>query len=282
MSDSTTAKGNILEDHVAKLLDAVMKYDERFKRSDFIIKLKHTIRANNVPYEIDVWVETDPKSPHKGTFVYECKNWKEPVGKAEVAALASTVEAVGATRGFLVAREFTEHAATLAASAKRVELLRFAEEFSDLNIQSNHIIQEPLKLLFTTHTYSGELPTDGEKVRSKSCSFRGEKMSFFDFEQRLMRTFFGQLRTDNPRMYDIVANQFCQFTVLYTFPQGELFIDGSPVSDITVHCKFFLYIYPFEFVSKFEIRGFGRTCKLVSSQHLLPEDACEIELLLKG
>jgi hypothetical protein len=285
MASETHEKGRYLETKVAELLKAVFEYDHKLKTSDFEIKLRHTVHVMGVPYEIDVWIETAKSSaPYHSLFVYECKNWKAPVGKEVVSSLAEKVEAVGATRGFLVAHRFTKHAYQLVKLKPRIQLLECSEEFSNfLQISGSHVARHPLKLTLTAHArYVSEPFMDEQNPAGVAIQLNGESIPFPQFQDGLLRRFFGEYEQADPIFSRHRANHFAQFRSLFPYYEGQLLMNQVEIAHLVVDGSFFVYFKPMQLVSKFELKGMGRTCKLIHKDQTFSGTDIEIDMLIKG
>jgi hypothetical protein len=285
MAKDNYEKGRFLEEKVAELLKAVFEYDPKLKTSDFYIKLNETLQVNGVPYQIDVWVETAKSSSfYRSVFIYECKNWREPVGKAEVSSLAKKVEALEATRGFLVAHRFTKHAHKLVESEPRIALLECSDDFSNfMQIEASHVAYEPTKLSLTIQSrYAPKLFNNEQELQSMTCQFNGELMPFPSFQEMLLRTFFRQYELGKPLFSHYLANHFAAFDWSIPYAEGQLLIGQIDIASLRIDAKFFVYFQPMHLISKFEIKGMGRTCSLAHKDEIFSGANYQIDLLLRA
>src|SRR6266550_5728070 len=117
---SNKAKGDALESSVKLIIEAVLESDPKYKGQKFIVATKVRDMTSGVPNEIDVLVTGSPNTDFDSKFVFECKNWKEPVGKDVVQLFSKLVDEVQATRGFLVAKSITKHARQQIQMERRV------------------------------------------------------------------------------------------------------------------------------------------------------------------
>src|SRR6185503_4731197 len=104
------------------------------KVANFSSETNKTMINAGVRHEIDVFVKTLPDSPYEASVVFECKNWKKPVGKDQVVVLAEKVNALNASRGILVARSLTKHAKAQLELHGRLSWVECSDDFeSPLN-----------------------------------------------------------------------------------------------------------------------------------------------------
>src|SRR5689334_20905416 len=58
------------------------------------------------------------------TFIFECKNWEDAVGKNEIIIFSEKIDAVSAQRGYFVAKSFTRDAEAQALKDPRMTRCR--------------------------------------------------------------------------------------------------------------------------------------------------------------
>jgi hypothetical protein len=62
--------------------------------------MKPSNNLGGVHYEIDIFVTIDLSNGYKSVFIFECKNWQEPVGKNEVIVLSEKIAGAQAQHGY--------------------------------------------------------------------------------------------------------------------------------------------------------------------------------------
>lgn len=185
MPSKTAAKGRSLERAVKFLQQTILQSDPKLCGTKFTVESNKVLVVFGVRHEIDVLVTTVPGSPYQASWIFECKNWRKIVGKNEVIILAKKVAAIGANRGFLVAKRISKDAAAQIKLEDRLRFVPCADEFlSPLNT---------LELICTTHEI---LPTSvGIKERgvaareqpreldwrNQSCRFQSRPMKVASF-----------------------------------------------------------------------------------------------------
>src|SRR5579884_2636576 len=95
MHQKSIEKGHSLERAVSLIQEAILKADPQLQGAEFSIERNKTFVIDGVRHEVDVWVETHPKSHYHSSFLFECKNWQSPVGKNEVIILSEKVKVLG-------------------------------------------------------------------------------------------------------------------------------------------------------------------------------------------
>ncbi len=102
MGKTARKKGDALEYAVRRIEETVLAHHPHFKDCDVTIESKKILVIQGVRHEIDVFVTINPRSNYPAQHIIECKNWKDPVGTAEIASLAIKREAVRASSASLI------------------------------------------------------------------------------------------------------------------------------------------------------------------------------------
>jgi hypothetical protein len=120
-------KGNALEEAVRAIEELILRTSPNVKEKTYLIESKKIINAGGVHHEIDLFVTFELGPGYKPIYIFECKNWKDAIGKNEIIVFAEKIAAVGAQRGFFVAKSFTADAIAQAEKESRMELVTAAE-----------------------------------------------------------------------------------------------------------------------------------------------------------
>ena len=120
-------KGNELENAVKAIEHVILQSSPGLEENTFRIESKKILNIEGVRHEIDIWVEIDHGKDYRSIYIFECKNWKDSVGKNEIIIFSEKIDAVQAQKGFFVARSFTRDAIAQAAKDKRIKLLKVNE-----------------------------------------------------------------------------------------------------------------------------------------------------------
>jgi hypothetical protein len=126
LMDTPRDKGDALENAVAAIEEVILQSSVGMGNKP-IIEKKKIIIANGVRHEIDVYVTADLAPGYKPTFIFECKNWKEAVGKNEIIVFSEKIDVSRATSGCFVAKSYTSDAVNQAKKDPRITLLLVAE-----------------------------------------------------------------------------------------------------------------------------------------------------------
>ena len=120
-------KGNALEAAVLAVEELILRASPTVKEKAYRIESKKLINVGGVHHEIDLFVTFELGPGYNPVYIFECKNWKEAVGKNEIIIFAEKIAAAGAQRGFFVAKSFTADAVAQAEKEPRMELVVAAE-----------------------------------------------------------------------------------------------------------------------------------------------------------
>jgi hypothetical protein len=103
-------KGKALEIAVREIEQVILQTVPGLDDQDFSIESRKKIRRDGVSHEIDLWVEVGIGADDHSVFIFECKNWKDKVGKNEIIVFDEKIAVAPARAGFFVARDFSRDA----------------------------------------------------------------------------------------------------------------------------------------------------------------------------
>ena len=255
-------KGDALENSVKLIIESVLESDPTYKGQKFTVETKVRDMTSGVPNEIDVLVLACPKSDYESKFIFECKNWKEPVGKDVVQLFSKVVDEVRATRGFLVAKSITRHASDQIQMEPRIRYIRCSDDFvSPLSsIELVHTLHEVLAprvtLKWRTHSSGNEsMQLDPRKV---TCVLNGRRVDFTGFIGSHLDEMADEARSENLSKFNHEGTHWIETGREIRFSENELEVDGHDVESI--HIPFFSFVTcrRRKLVSKFELEGRGQ------------------------
>ena len=116
-------KGDALEEAVRLIEETILQNSPVTKDAIITIEPKKIVIADNVKHEIDLFITIDLGKGYKSTFIFECKNWEEAVGKNEIIVFSEKIKVVQAQKGYFIARSFGTYAVAQAKKDERLELL---------------------------------------------------------------------------------------------------------------------------------------------------------------
>src|SRR4051794_22040686 len=118
---TSNEKGNRLEEAVRRIEAAIVGACPGFSEGNFQIEAKKILIVQGVRHEVDICVTARLAPSYEATFFFECKNREEKAGKNDIIIFSEKVKVCGATRGFFVAKGFTQDAIAQVALDSRLE-----------------------------------------------------------------------------------------------------------------------------------------------------------------
>ena len=116
-------KGHALELAVHAIEAVILASSPSLQGQPFTVERRKTVTVSDVHHEIDIYVTMGAAKGYESIFIFECKNWADPVGKNDVIILSEKIDAAVAQRGYFVAKQFTKDARAQAAKDPRITLL---------------------------------------------------------------------------------------------------------------------------------------------------------------
>lgn len=278
-------KGKELEHAVHFIERAILSSFKKLTESDFRIENRKIIKSENVRHEVDIFVEVISDFDYGSVFIFECKNWKEKVGKNEIIIFSEKIKISEAQRGFFVAKSFTADAVAQAKADPRIKLLYATERTPGLLPNSFHILWHEVKginiIAQTIESLnSGEFT---ESVKQEPMNF-GEYIVLLnqepiDFQKYLyewasktashsLRSFSYDISTE--RVFELKANDQRQFE------NKELTWNGQSIGLIKLEVNFVAEVIIPAIRSDYEIESRGRVCRLETTRR--GDTAFEISL----
>src|SRR4030095_3552457 len=174
-------KGNALENAVRAVESVILRASPAYRENTFVIHSKKIEVVDGVSHEIDILVEIDIGKGYKSIFIFECKNWEDKVGKNEVIIFAAKIAAIGAQRGFFIAKSFTRDARAQAAKDPRVTLLlarEYPAEKTPVPLDFHFLGQErtDAEVLFNERGESSSRRTDVIDISSAQSKLGGQEL----------------------------------------------------------------------------------------------------------
>jgi Restriction endonuclease len=259
MSNNNKEKGNALERVVRLVQKTILEQDPKFAGVKFSIEMNQILKVNDVRHEVDVLVKTHPDSQFEALWIYECKNWQEPVGKNEIIIFAEKVKVLGAARGFMVAKEFTKDAKAQAEADRRIQLVPFSEDFiNPLNAQLLYNVIAPSSIVVRIKERNKPPSPNPNPVDMNAvvCLHNGNKRDFYSFIMDHIGGIVAELKKESKFLNE---GEFCEPKgVDVYYPQGELVLNGMDIEQLVVFSHFWISTQRKKIMSKFELKDQGR------------------------
>lgn len=283
MSSRTSQKGRGLERAVRFIQETLLKSDPKLKGIEFTIEANKIAHISGVRHEIDLFVQTLPGSQFESAWIFECKDWKEPVGKNEVIILGEKVDALGASRGFLVARKITKHAEAQLKLDTRLTFIPCTDEFlSPLNSLELVHSEHELFPISISVKQRGILPTEHPKDldwKDKICRVDTKIVDFLSFFKPHVDEMIARDRNENSARYRNEGTHFGGMATLIGFEKGGFMIGDVDVENLEIAVRFWVHVRRRKLISKFELKGQGRAFSFEPLNDVIPGKAIQIDVV---
>ena len=283
MGTASGKKGKTLEDAVEAIHDSILRGDPKYRGLDYTIDTRVRRRVRDVDYEIDVLVETPPTSSFPATWIFECKNWKDAVGVEQLAYLAHKVEALGASRGFLVAPAISPSAAEFIKTRSHLEHIPCTEEFSSLlnSAQVTYVCQDVYSKNVEVHWEAGNTYIDigGLTLETMFCSRLGQELKFEDFVAPLFEKAAEQHHEIEFRYFPKEGTHWRQVVQEVQFVPRELYVQKREVNSLLIRFDYLITFQRRRLISKFQLQGRGQTFEFESVTNAATGQEMKIRLI---
>jgi hypothetical protein len=263
---SAGEKGHALELAVHTIEELILESSPDLREQrPFQIQRRKTITVAGVRHEIDIYVSVKGSIGYDSAFIFECKNWKKPVGKNDMIVFSRKINVAVAQRGYFVAKTFTKHALAEAALDPRITILYATEHpTGHPPPEGFHITADAGAKPYTIFRIRG---TTGEKtdpidVNGKTFLIGGQEMLITEYlgtwmeqlyQDRLLR--FQTAHLDEG-IYSMPAD------VTEHFNPGDVILDGKDIESIRLFVEFAVRIVRPTVDSDFEVISRGRVIRL--------------------
>lgn len=261
MAPQKQKKGHELETAVKFIQETVLKNDPKYAGTEFSIEMNKIVNVLGVRHEIDVYVKTLPDSRFEAAWIFECKDWKKPVGKNEVIVLACKVEAMKANRGFLVARRFTKDAKAQALQDTRLGLVPCTDKFPTLvNMELIHSLHNLLPIRVSIRERGAPQKPNPVELEWEElvCRMNGQSIDFWSYIGKHIDQCILEDQHENAAKYRFESTHFGARNLRIDFREGELLINEMDVEFIFVSVQFWVTVKSHKVISKFELKDQGR------------------------
>lgn len=261
-------KGDALEAAVRAIEEVILRTSPNVKERTYRIESKKIIKVNGVHHEIDLFVTFDLGPGYRAVYIFECKNWKDAVGKNEIIVFAEKIAAGNAQHGFFVAKSFTEDAEARAKLEPRMELLVAAEHdpasvIVPFGYQSTFQKATQVKVLFRK-LGSKAAQTTPYDISHATATLNGNPLNLLEFFNRWATEAIQEsmLTFASGTLADGIYQRECSST--RSFGEGVFILDNSSIENIEIEVRFDIFLVRPAIRSHFEIGGRGRVISFES------------------
>jgi len=254
-------KGEALERATAFIHETLLKNDPKFKTANFTVETRKILVKNKVPYEVDVLVTPTDESPYLGQVIFECKDWKRPVQRAQLSELDIKVEALGAAKGIMVARHITEGARALLEQKPRLSFVPCTDDFeSPFHMEFVHTWHEffPLNIaLFERNVTPKDVP-DTLDHEQMTCSMDGNPIDFAKYIDGKLNRIVKKDGEQNRNRYQSDSMHWRQECFEVGYSEGGFLINGRDIQKMQFRVTYWVEVRRQKIISKFELEKQGR------------------------
>jgi hypothetical protein len=281
LMDTPQDKGDSLENAVAAIEKVILQSSAGMGRKP-IVEKKKIINVNGVRHEIDVYVTADLAPGYKPIFIFECKNWKEAVGKNEIIVFSEKIDVSHATSGCFVAKAYTSGAVSQAKTDPRITLLLAAEHdpesgpevFQFFN-RTPEMIKRDVTVFKRGGTGLDPKPIPKESARLECFGQPVDldtQLNFWSLEvcEDDLMSFF-----DEPvpaGVYRRVVNGDLHFEA------GQVRLNHEDVERLAFHVEYKVSVTPVPVVSHFEVKSRGRC--ITFAPQLIGNDTMQWQIVM--
>jgi hypothetical protein len=231
---------------------------------DFTIDCKKLIKVGNVPHEIDVYVTVHFAPKYDSVFIFECKNWAEPIDKNEIIIFSEKIAVSKATHGYVVAKSFTAGAKAQAEKDKRITLLTVEEQDPLL---SGFLSSAPRICRLSPPVAVGFdiIAKDGSRLKvpdhSTLVSYRGSQKTSLELLEYLANEATREYLINEAAREQEPGEHQVAFEFEREFADGELEIFGKSVQKISAGGYFTVFIFQEVIEYSFDVKSRGRVIR---------------------
>lgn len=264
-------KGHALELAVEQIETVILASSPSLRGQPFQVERRKAITVGDVHHEIDVYVKVGAAKGYESVFLFECKNWADPIGKNEIIVFAAKIDAAVAQHGYFVGKQFTKDARAQAAKDARVTLL-YATEHDPTNVPppNGHHLTAPAavkasptfrvagtpgtKIVAVTQAYGYTVRLPGGDV--PLTDYLNDWLSEL-YADRLLRFWTADL---SEGVHPMMA------TDERSLNAGELVMDGREMDRVRLDVEFGVEIIRPAVISDFEVATRGRVVRLATAK----------------
>lgn len=260
------AKGELLQEAVQAIESMILETFPAYSAGTFRIEAKKTVVIAEVRHEIDLLVTVAHGSGYDAVFLFECKNWANPIGKNEVVVFSEKIRALNAQRGFFIGTEFTKDATAQAKLDQRMQLVSAAElDPRSIEVPGHfHMVELRAFSVHARIARVGDAPEAEQPLDPATTDFvlDGKPVALEPY----LLSWANELRQERLSRFNSVfaagGTHELDFAGERTFAPGSALIGGRPAKHVELKGTTEVYVARAVIVSAFEIDGRGRRVRV--------------------
>lgn len=260
-------KGDALHNAVLAIEGHILHISPHLKDKNFTIQDKKIINSAGVHHEIDIFVSVESAPGYSAVYIFECKNWKDAVGKTEIIDFIEKIQCASAAHGYFVANSFTKDAYAQAAKSSRLRLLLATEnDPTELPIPGEfHTVASSVRRI-EVHLFQRGRKPDSElaeiDVRTAKAELNGATIVLGEYLQTIANE---TMSSDvlSFRSHTLPVGEYEREGVSTRVLQpGELMVDEKDIELLEVRVKYMTTIYRPAIIWSFDVEKRGRVLTL--------------------
>lgn len=259
---SSSEKGDALQRAVHAIEQHIIRTTPSLREKIFLLEEKKIVCVAGVHHEIDVFVTTDPAPGYSAIHIFECKNWKKPIGKTEIIDFSEKIKATNAAHGYFIAKSFTRDARAQARKDGRLTLL-IASEHDPTGMpllddfHSIHARPRQLESTFSTKgsTHAEFLPCD---VAASQLTILGETINLGDYLVMWATELMEQQTLSFPSGKLQAGTYEQQASAKRIFGDAEVFVNGDEMESAEIVARYRVDVHRPTIISRFQVESRGR------------------------
>ena len=279
--DTPQDKGDALESAVAAIEEVILQSSQGVGRKP-IIEKKKVIIVNNVRHEIDVYVTADLAPGYKSIFIFECKNWKEAVGKNEIIVFSEKIDVSRATSGCFVAKSYTSNAVSQAKRDPRITLLLAAEHGQENGAEAFQFFTRSPEMIKLDVTM---LKPGSRGLDPKPISLETARLEYLgkpvNFPTQLNLWSMKVCNDDLMAFFEEPVPAGVYHRVVdgdLHFKPGQVFVNHEEVEKLVFHVEYKVTVSLIPVVSHFEVKSRGRC--ITFAPQLIGNDTMQWQIVM--
>lgn len=272
--------GKALERAVQMIQDTLIRSMPGMKADRFSIEVRKRINLGGECLEFDVYVVMHPGSDYESVVVFECKDWKKPVGAGEVMKFGVKVERIGAAKGIIVAKALTSDAEVELRKQNRLTFKRRTDEIASLlTLNLIHTVHESMggKPQLTAFSPSVAFPPN---LTTKQIRVAHRVMTMEQFGIEQFKVIANADKIDSRNLHEQESIHWLEDVRQLNFAPGECEVAGVPIADIFVHAAAFVYVVPHTPCYHCTVDGDGHVVSFELVDRDFPDGKLDVNLVI--
>ena len=234
---------------------------------NFRIEDKRVMCVKGVHHEIDIYVTVDSAPGYSAIYIFECKNWKESVGKVEIIDFIEKIQCLDATHGYFVAKSFTKDARAQAVQCTKLSLL-IATENDPVSLpipgdfHTTVATPSQLELTFAQRGRKDDSKTVSIDVQTALAISNGVAISLTTYILAWQKKVVDKDILGVPTHRFAVGDHARAAISSRTFQPQELVLDGRDMESATIKVDYTISVHRPQILWSFDIETRGRVLSL--------------------